>query len=149
MAHRLIPHVWLPNDRQPLRVTSMGDAFSLAIESDAMPDFTRVLVLLDRLGIVLTMHSEPPADLLTRPQRFDHPSVRPVSASLLLSHEELDWGPPSTHDVRWFTSLRELHATQGVRLLDWIHIDRGRDLFRSMASAVDGDAAWSDHASAS
>jgi hypothetical protein len=144
VPHRLVPRVWLPDPGDPLQITGLADAFGLACATEHFPRHERVLVLLDRTSTVSAMLTDPAPALLTFPAKAEEPGlVRPVTASLLLSTAELSWGPPEDHDLRWFRSLRELHATQGVRLLDWIQVDRPADLFRSVASVVDGERAWS------
>jgi hypothetical protein len=143
VSHRLVPRVWLPGPADPLQITSLADAFGLASATDELASGSRILVLLDRTSTVLAVLADPAPELLTLPGKAEGPGlVRPVSASLLLSRQDVQWGPPDDHDLRWFRSLRELHAGQDVRLLDWIQVDRDRDLFRSVASVVDGEDAW-------
>ncbi|HZJ26011.1 MAG TPA: hypothetical protein VFF40_03195 [Acidimicrobiia bacterium] len=131
--------VWIPSPGEPCYITGLADCFELALASGDFPPFERLLVLLDDQRAILAMVPEPDPFLVAGPGHARGPAViRPVAATLLLTHGSVEMPSTDPMEVHWFAVMRDSHARQGVELIDWIVIDVTTGNYRSLALASDG-----------
>jgi hypothetical protein len=130
--------VWIPcPDCAPFHVRTPSDALDLAVGWPDLPEFGFLMVLLDAESRVEAMVMNPDPELVFAPDDVERPAPkRPVAAVALISASpETDDTPPG-FSLAAFDTMQHAYEHLEIELVDWVHIDFDRDIYRSMRSAV-------------
>lgn len=136
--------VWIPcPDCAPFHLRCPADALVLATGWRELPEFEVLMALLDADQRVEMIVTNPGTELVFSPGRIERPGIpRPVRGVALVSvGAPDDDGPVSSLTI--FDELRGRYRDAGIRLVDWVQIDRAEGCYRSMritARVQRGDA---------
>jgi hypothetical protein len=134
--------LWLPQPDEPIVLASFADAVSFALEMADLPVEREVMVLLDHRRRMTALLIDPPPPLGVVIGRADIPGLDvPFSHTLsIVVTDHVENAPPDERHRAGYHSLRRIHMTQGLTLLDIVLTDG--DAVQSLAFACDPDPIW-------
>jgi hypothetical protein len=134
--------LWLPQPDEPIVLASFAEVVSFALEVADLPVEREVMVLLDHHRRMTALLLDPPLPLGVLIGRADIPGLDvPFSHTLsIVVTDHVENAPPDERHRIGYHSLRRIHMTQGLTLLDIVLTDG--DAVQSLAFACDPDPIW-------
>jgi hypothetical protein len=130
--------VWIPcPDCAPFHIRGPADALDLAVGWPDLPEFGLLMALLDADCRVEALVINPGPELVCSPDDVERPGPRrPVRAVALISADPATDSSPPGFSLAAFDTMQHAYRRIGIALVDWVHIDFERDIYRSMQSAA-------------
>ena len=134
--------LWLPQPDEPIVLASFAEVVSFALEVADLPVEREVMVLLDHHRRMTALLLDPPPPLGVLIGRADIPGLDvPFSHTLsIVVTDHVENAPPDERHRIGYHSLRRMHMTQGLTLLDIVLTDG--NAVQSLAFACDPDPIW-------